>query len=117
MGPDRDREMRARSDPLIVGLEFQTEHFVMHPQRAVPAAAHRFRHDDLHLLRHHADIGFVAADVAEAIEAKAVVELAEQSDVMLDADIGAPATATTAASATAAAAHTAATTATHAGTA
>jgi hypothetical protein len=87
---------------LIVGLEFQTEHFVVHPEGAVPAAADRIRHDDLHLLRHHADIGLVAAVVAEAIEAKAVVELTEKSDVVLEGDVGPAATATAAAPAAAA---------------
>jgi len=75
----------------------------VHPEGAVPAAADRIRHDDLHLLRHHADIGLVAAVVAEAIEAKAVVELTEKSDVVLEGDVGPAAPATAAAPASAAA--------------
>src|SRR5262249_39095634 len=62
----------------------------------IRASRHGLRHDRLHLLRHHADIGFVAADIAEAIEAEPVVEPAEQNDVVLERDIGPPAAATTA---------------------
>ena len=55
-------------------------------------------HHGLHLLRHHADIGLVAAVVAEAIEAEAVVEMAEHDDVVLQPDVGLVASATTATS-------------------
>src|SRR5580700_4711100 len=93
-----------------VTLERHAELVVVHTQIAVAAARGRFRHDLLHLLGHDADIGLVAAVVAEAIEAEAVVEMAEQRDVVLEPDVGsASATAAT----TAAAAHPAAT-ATHA---
>src|SRR6266545_1466377 len=63
----------------------------MDPQVAVRAADDRRRHDCLDLLRHHADIDLVAVLVGEAVEAEAVGEMAEQDDVVLERDIGAPA--------------------------
>ena len=87
------RYARARSDPLIVCLESQTEHVVAHTQRAVRTAAHRCGPDELHLLRHHPDIGLVAPIVAEAVEPKSVVEAAEQCDILLQVYVG-PTTAT-----------------------
>jgi hypothetical protein len=45
----------------------------------------------LHFLRHDADIGLVAAVIAEAIEPKAVVEPAEKGDVVLKRNVGPPA--------------------------
>src|SRR5262245_22369625 len=73
---------------------------------------HRLRHDSLHLLRHHADIGAVAAVVAEAIVAEPVGQMAEQNDIVLERDVGSSATtAATAAATTTAAATAEATTA------
>src|SRR5262249_52847894 len=72
----------------------------------------RLRHYRLHLLGDHADIGLVAAVVGEAIEAKAVVEVAEQHDVVLEGDVRAATAA--AASAAPAATEAAATAAAHA---
>src|SRR5262245_13653155 len=118
--PHDGRNPCARRQPLLVGLELDAEPVIEDPQVAVAAAHDRFRHDALHLLRHHADIGLVAAVVAEAIEAEAVVEPAEQRDVVLERNIRppsttattAPAAATTAEPAATAAAETAATAAT-----
>src|SRR5262245_16849405 len=97
--PDRGsgRKPRARSEPLLVGLEFHAELVVEDSQVAVAAAHDRVRHDGPHLLRHDADIGAVAAVVGEAIEAEAVVEMAEQDDVVLERNIGPPAAAAAAA--------------------
>ena len=64
---------------MVVGLELQPELVVEDPQVSIAAAHDRLRHDRLHFLRHHADIGLVAAVVAEAIEAKAIVETAESA--------------------------------------
>src|SRR5262245_60539710 len=102
------RDPRTRCDPLIVGLELEAELIVEDAQVAVAPAHDCLRHDGLHLLRHHADIGLVAAVVAEAIEAEAVVEMAEQRDVVLQGNIGPP---TAAAAKTAAASPEAAATA------
>src|SRR4051794_8780805 len=95
----------ARSEPLIVGLESHAEPVVAHSQDTFGVAAHRIRPHELHLLRHHADIGFVAAVVAEPVESKPVVETAEVRDVVLHIDIGAAsaASATTAAASSASA--------------
>src|ERR1700747_3596058 len=91
MDPAR-RHVRAFGDPRIISLEAQAELVVEHAQIAIAAAHHGVRHDRLHLLRDHADITRVAADVAEAIEAEPVGEMAEQHDVVLERDVGAPAT-------------------------
>src|SRR5262245_7736785 len=84
------RDPRTRCDPLIVGLELEAEPIVEDAQVAGAPAHDCLRHDGLHVLRHHADIGLVAAVVAEAIEAEAVVEMAEQRDVVLQRNIGPP---------------------------
>src|SRR5262245_13209543 len=90
---------------MLVGLKLDPELFVEDSQIAVAAAHNGAGHDRLHLLRHHADIGPVAAVVAEAIIAEAVVEMAEQNDVMLEHDVRSPpAAAAAAAAATASAA-------------
>src|SRR5689334_13916499 len=86
--------MRAAGEPVDVGLEFHAELVVVNAQIAVAAARDRLWHHGLHLLRHHADKGLVAAEIAEAIEAEAVIEMAEQHDVVLQRDVGAPAAAT-----------------------
>ena len=88
--------MCTRRDPLVVCLELHAKFVIEDPQVAVAAAHDRLRHDRLHFLRHHADIGLVATAVAEAIKAEAIVELTEQSDVMLERNIGSPATLATA---------------------
>src|SRR5947209_15460621 len=100
------RDMSARRGPLVVGLELQAELVVEDPQIAVAAAQYRRGHDCLDFLRHHADIGLVAAVVAEAVEAEAVIEVAEKRDVVLEHDVGSPALAAAAsATTTASAAH------------
>src|ERR1700722_4807148 len=107
MPPHSVRNLRSRSEPVRIAFERHTELVVVHTQIAVAAARDRFRHDLLHLLGHDADIGLVAAVVAEAIEAEAVVEVAEQRDVVLEQDVG-PASATAATAAATAHAATAA---------
>src|SRR5215471_16080681 len=105
--PGGGRDPRTGSDPLVVRLELQAELVIEDPQIAVPAARNRLRHDDLHFLRHDADVGFAAAVIAEAIKAKAVVEAAQERDVVLERDVGPPsATAAAAAAATTAGSHT-----------
>src|SRR5262245_57728255 len=94
------RDACARREPLLVSLERHAEPVVEDAEVAVAATHDRVRPDRLHLLRHHADIGAVAAGVAEAVEAEAIVEMAEQRDVVLERHIGAPAAAAAAAAAT-----------------
>src|ERR1700730_9765694 len=84
------RDMSARRGPLVVGLELQAELVVEDTQITVAAAQYRRGHDCLDFLRHHADIGLVAAAVAEAVEAEAVVEVAEKEGVVLEHDVGSP---------------------------
>src|SRR5882724_4530199 len=84
------RDMSARRGPLVVGLELQAELVVEDTQIAVAAAQYRRGHDCLDFLRHHADIGLVAAVVAEAVEAEAVIEVAEKRDVVLKHHVGSP---------------------------
>ena len=69
----------------FVGLEPDAEPVIEDTQRSVPVAHDGLRHDRLHFLRHHADIGAIAAVVAEAIVAKPVGEVTEQDDVVLEA--------------------------------
>ena len=81
------RQMRTRRDPLLVGLERQSKQLVGNAHIAVSAARDRFRRDGLHLLRHHPDIGRAAAVVDEAVVAEAVIEPAEQHDIVLEAHV------------------------------
>src|SRR6185436_12637061 len=100
---------RARGPPLVIALELEPEFLVADAEVAVGAAQDRIGHHRLHLLRHHTDIRLVAAIVGKAIEAKAVVEHADQCDVVLEMDIGAPAAATAASASATTAAETTAT--------
>src|SRR4029079_18618597 len=84
----RGRDTLARSNPLFVGLHLEAELVVIDAEIAVAVAHDRFRPHCFDFLRHHADIGLIAAEIAEAIEAEAVVELTEQADRMLGADVG-----------------------------
>src|SRR4249919_1579382 len=87
----------AGGQPIAVFLEFDPEPVVVDPEIAVAAARYCVRHHALDLLRHHADIGRAAADVAEAVVAKTVGEVTERNDIVLQRDIGAPAAAPAAA--------------------
>src|SRR5262245_2545492 len=111
------RQACTRSQPLVVALEAHAQPVVVHAQDAFRIAAHRIGPHELHLLRHHADIALVAAVVAEAVEAKTIVEATEERDVVLDADVGAASasTATTATPTAAACAHSAAAATAHSG--
>ena len=86
-GCHRTRQMRASRHPLVVGLERQPEPVVGNAHVTVDAARYSFGHHDLHLLRHHPDIGGVSAIVDEAIITEAVVEPPEQHDIVLEAHI------------------------------
>ena len=81
----------------LVSPEFQTELFVVDAKMAVAAARYCLGHQRQHFLRDHPDIGLAAAEIAEAIIAKAIAEMAELHDVVLQRNIGTP---TTTASAT-----------------
>src|SRR5580693_7217911 len=95
--------MRAADQPLVVSLEWQSKPVVGNAHIAVRAARYRFRHHGSHLLRHHPDIGGVAAIVDEAIIAETVVQPPEEHDILLEAHVGATRAAATPAAATPAA--------------
>jgi hypothetical protein len=84
---------------LVVSLEFQAKPFVEDLEVAIPTAHDRFRHDCLNFLCHDTDVRLGSAIVGEAIEAEAVVEMAEKSDVVLERNIGPSATTPTTAAA------------------
>src|SRR5262245_38540626 len=95
--PAHGRYSCARCDPLLVSLELQAQLVVEDHEVAVLSSHDRLRHDRLHLLCHESDVGLLAAVIAEAIEPKAVVETAEEGDVVLERNIGPPAAASSAA--------------------
>jgi hypothetical protein len=108
--PRRHRHTGTRRNPMLVGLEPDAEPVVKDAQCTIAITHHRLRHDSLHFLRHHADIGTVAAVVAEAIIAEAIGKMTEQDDIVLERDVGPSAsTATTTSSTTTTTAATAAT--------
>jgi len=111
--PRRHRHTGTRRNPMLVGLEPDAEPVVKDAQCTIAITHHRLRHDSLHFLRHHADIGTVAAVVAKAIIAEAIGKMTEQGDIVLERDVGpsASSTTTTSTTATTAATEAAATTA------
>src|SRR5689334_8499869 len=107
--PRRHRYRGTRRNPMLVGLELDAEPVVKDAQCTIAITHHRLRHDSLHFLRHHADIGTVAAVVAEAIIAETIGKMTEQDDIVLERDVGPSASSTTTTSTTATTAATAAT--------
>jgi len=97
---------------LFVGLEPDAKPVIEDAQSAIPVAYDGLRHHGLDFLRHHADIGTVAAVIAEAIVAEPIRQMTEQNDIVFDRDIRPPAAAaaTTATPAATAAAEATATT-------
>ena len=77
----------------------------MNAEISIPVTLDRIGPHHADLLRHHADIGPLAAVIGEAIIAQAVLQMTEQDDVVLERDVRAAsaATSTTAAESTAAA--------------
>ena len=92
-------DARARRKPLVVSLESNVELAVEHPQVTIAVARHRLRHDGLDFLRYDPDKGLFAAVIAEAVEAKSIVEMAEQGDIVFERNVG-PASAAAKTSAT-----------------
>ena len=82
-----DWNLRTCSNPFLVGLELEAQALIQNAQRSVTIACDGLRHDRLHFLRHHTDIGAITAVVAEAIVAKPVGKMTEQDDVVLKPDI------------------------------
>src|SRR4029078_6336749 len=90
---------RAGRNPLLVRHELHAEFVVEDAQIPVVSADNSIRPHGLHFLRHYANIGFVAPGIAEAIEPHAVVEMTEQSDVVLECNVRSSPATTAAASA------------------
>lgn len=84
----------SRFEPTPIALKLHTQHFIMHPQITVRAAFNRLRHYLLYVLRNHTDIGLAAAVIDEAVEAKTIIEAADQHDVVLKSDVRPSSTAT-----------------------
>ena len=88
---------------MLVTLEFDADLVVIDAQVTVAVTNYRLRHHLLHFLCDDADIGAIAAVIAEAIIPKPVAEMAKQDDVVFEHDVGSPSAATTAAATTTAA--------------
>jgi hypothetical protein len=112
-----DWHLRASGNPLLVSLKLDAYLVVEDPQIAILALRDCVRLNPLHILRHNTDIGFVAAIVAEAIEANAVGKMTEKNDIVLECDVRTPSSAAAGATATATRSHTATATATRSHTA
>src|SRR5262249_46605158 len=81
-------------NPSIIGLQRQAELVVIDSEEPIRPPHHGLRHDRLHLLRHDTHIGRHAAVVAEPIEPEAIVEPAEEPNVVLERNIGSAPTTT-----------------------
>src|ERR1043165_9151862 len=96
-------------DPVVVTAERQAKPVIVHSQIAVAAARDCIGPDHADLLRHHANPSLLASVIGKAIIAHAILQIAEQHDVMLERNIGAAPAAATAESAAATAAESATT--------
>src|SRR6516162_432415 len=92
--------MRPRRKPMFVTLEFDADLVIVHAQVTIGVTNDCVRHHLLHFLRHDADIGAIAAVIAEPIIPKAIGEMAKQDDVVFDRYVGSPSAAATAAPST-----------------
>jgi hypothetical protein len=90
----------ARRVPVVVALKFHAELIVIHLQIAITAARYRIWSDLGDFLRNHTNVWRVTAVIAEAIEAKAIVEITNQNDIVLKSDIRTPSATTAAATTT-----------------
>jgi len=79
---------------MFVTLECDADLAVIDTQVTFAVTNDCLRHHLLHLLRHDAHIGAIAAVIAEAIIAETVGEMAKQDDVVFDRDVGSPSAAT-----------------------
>ena len=70
----RLRQPAARCDPIVIGLERQSEPFVGHPKIAVATDGDRIGSYGSDFLRNHPYIGFVATVIREAVVTETVVE-------------------------------------------
>ena len=92
----RRRHSRAGRDPLVIRLELDADPVIPDPEVAIGTAVHSLGPDRLHFLRNHADIDPVTVEIAEAVEAEAILEVTEKGDIALKSDVGASSTTTAA---------------------
>src|SRR5262245_35940168 len=85
--------------PSVVASEWQAESVVVNAEISIPATLDRIGPHHADLLRHHADIGFGAAVIGEAVVAQPVLQMPQQHDVVLERDVRTASTATPAAAA------------------
>ena len=90
------RQPASGCGPIVVGLERQSKPFVRHPKITVATDSDRIRSYGPDFLRNHPDICLVAAVIGEAVITEAVVEPAQQHDIVLQLDVRAAPTAATA---------------------
>ncbi len=83
----RSGHMAAGRHTLLVGFEFDAQTVVEDPQVAVAPAYYGVRHNRLHFLGDHADIGPVASVVAETVKADAIGKMPQKNDVVLEGDV------------------------------
>jgi len=79
---DRFRQQRAGFNPIVIGSERQSEPFIRHPKIAVAADSDRIGSYSPHFLRHHSHVGLLATVVGEAVVTEAVVQPAQQHDIV-----------------------------------
>src|SRR4029453_9493202 len=103
--PSQSGHFSSGRGPSVVASEWQAESVVVNAEIAIVATLDRVGPHHADFLRHHADIGFGAAVIGEAVVAQPVLQMPQQNDVMLERDVRAAsaATSTTAAESTAAA--------------
>jgi hypothetical protein len=102
VGRGNDGQPGARRNPFLVGLELDAKPVIEHAEGAIAIAHDSFRHHCLHFLRNYADIGTIAAVVAEAVVTKRVCQMTEENEIVLEHDIGSSAAAAATATTTAA---------------
>jgi hypothetical protein len=87
---------------MLVGLHLKPDPVVANAEIAIASPRHCIGPNHLRVLRHDADIGLRIAAIAEAVQAKAVVETADQRNIRLQPDVGPMASPTAAAESTSA---------------
>ena len=95
-------------DPIVIRSERQSKPLVRHPKIAVATDSDRVGPYGSDFLCNHPDVTLLAAVIGEAVVTEAVVEPAQQHDIVLQLDVRAAPTAATAAATAKATAATAA---------
>jgi hypothetical protein len=80
-------QYRALCHPPAICLKFQTKLAVVHSQIPVTITRYSRRHDFSNLLGHDANVCTCLTLVGKAIKAKAVIEVTEKDDIVLEPNI------------------------------